>query len=191
MGGLGETKVNPDVVVAAVAAATVCDLFTIYESIPPLTVGPLTIVVPGLTPVPYTNIPGLTMPYILFKIMELLNMILPVVTLEFVNERVVPAIEATKTRAESGKPASVVTTPAEVILRMQLLFVSVTYKLLAESVVIPNGKLKRAAEPVPSKYPGTPGEPAKSVTFPVTSIFLMVWLERSTMYIFLVVSNVI
>ena len=93
-------------------------------------------------------------------------------------------------KAESGRPAKVVTTPALVILRMQWLFVSVTYKLLSESVVIPEGKLKRAAGPVPSAHPAVPGVPAKSVTLPAVSIFRMQWLEWSTIYIFLVESKV-
>ena len=65
-----------------------------------------------------------------------------------------------------------------------------TYKLLSESVVIPEGKLKRAEAPVPFAQPAMPGVPAKSVTLPAVSIFRIQWLEWSTTYIFLLVSKV-
>jgi hypothetical protein len=50
-------------------------------------------------------------------------------------------------------PASVVTTPNEVILRMQLLLVSATYTFPYVSTATPEGFLNSAFVPVPSIYP--------------------------------------
>ena len=60
-------------------------------------------------------------------------------------------------------PASVVTAPAAVILRIVLLPVSATYTLPAPSTATPNGRWKVAAVPVPSALPPDPrGRPAWS-----------------------------
>ena len=59
------------------------------------------------------------------------------------------------------QPASVVTTPAGVILRIVLLPVSATYTLPALSTATPSGWANRAALPVPSALPELPGQPCQ------------------------------
>ena len=61
-------------------------------------------------------------------------------------------------------PAKVVTTPADVILRIRLLPRSATYKLPTESNATPAGLQKLALVPVPSADPCV--LPAKVVTTP-------------------------
>src|SRR5271157_5152830 len=57
-------------------------------------------------------------------------------------------------------PATVLTTPSGVILRMVLLPVSATKRFPALSTAIPPGDWKRAALPGPSALPGAPIRPA-------------------------------
>src|SRR6267142_991245 len=79
-------------------------------------------------------------------------------------------------------PANVLTTPAGVILRMVLLYVSDTYTLPALSVATPDGNLKLAAVPVPSALPATPADPASVLTAPAGVITRIVWLYVSATY---------
>lgn len=51
--------------------------------------------------------------------------------------------------------------------------------LLALSTATPEGKLKRAAVPVPSALPATPAAPANVVTTPEAVTLRMVWLNAS------------
>ena len=76
------------------------------------------------------------------------------------------------------EPANVVTTPADVILRILLLLVSATYKFPELSAVTPYGELKVAAVPVESKEPATP-EPANVVTTPADVILRILLLLLS------------
>ena len=76
----------------------------------------------------------------------------------------------------------VVTTPVEVILRIELLPVSATYKLPLESIAIPFGLLSRTIEPVPSTFPVKPANPAIVVTTPADVIFRIVELPLSATY---------
>ena len=79
-------------------------------------------------------------------------------------------------------PASVVTTPAGVILRMVELFVSATYTAPAASTATPNGLLKRAPAPVPSALPLLAAVPASVLTTPAGVILRMVELFVSATY---------
>ena len=77
-------------------------------------------------------------------------------------------------------PASVVTTPAGVILRIVLFPSSATYTFPALSTAAPNGSLKLAAAPVPSALPVTPAVPASVVTTPVEVTLRIVAFTEST-----------
>ena len=63
---------------------------------------------------------------------------------------------------DPSDPASVVTTPAAVTLRITWLFLSATKRLPLESSASPYGWLKRAAVPVPSTEPDMLGAPANA-----------------------------
>ena len=78
-------------------------------------------------------------------------------------------------------PASVVTIPLGVILRMRLLRVSATYTAPVPSTATPEGRKKLAAVPCPSTRPENP-EPARVVTFPVGVILRMRLLPVSATY---------
>ena len=73
-------------------------------------------------------------------------------------------------------PASVVTTPAAVIFRMEPFPKSATKTLLAPSTATPQGLLKLAAAPVPSALPDELTVPASVVTTPEAAIFQMALL---------------
>src|SRR5678815_2822562 len=76
-----------------------------------------------------------------------------------------------------GRPASVVTTAAGVILRIALLPASATKRLPDTSSATPVGLLKRAAEPVPLAEPAIGASPATVVTAAPDVIFRIVWLS--------------
>src|SRR5215831_16058982 len=76
-------------------------------------------------------------------------------------------------------PASVVTTPAGVILRIVLFPGSATYKFPAVSVATPAGPENAAAAPLPSALPKTPAVPASVVTTPAGVILRIVWFPES------------
>ncbi len=76
-------------------------------------------------------------------------------------------------------PARVVTTPAEVILRIVALFRSVTNTLPEPSTAMPNGWLKSAAVPVASVEPKEVDEPARVDTTPAGVILRTVLLAES------------
>ena len=78
-----------------------------------------------------------------------------------------------------AKPATVVTTPAEVILRTVWLPLSATWKVPEASKAMAFGVLKRALPPVASVLPEVPASPAKVVTSPLVAIFRMAWLPLS------------
>ena len=71
-------------------------------------------------------------------------------------------------------PASVVTTPPDVIIRIVWLPVSPTYTLPAASTATPTGALKCAPSPVPSVLPLMPASPANVVTTPAALILRIV-----------------
>ena len=75
-------------------------------------------------------------------------------------------------------PASVVTTPAGVIVRI-LPTPSATYTVPTLSTAIPWGELNRAALPVPSVPPAVFARPANVVTLPTGVTLRIVWLVRS------------
>src|SRR6478609_9888666 len=79
-------------------------------------------------------------------------------------------------------PASVVTSPAGVILRITALSSSATYTLPALSTATPFGKLNRAALPEPSVLPKVSAWPARVVTVPSLVILRMVLLPVSATY---------
>ena len=72
-----------------------------------------------------------------------------------------------------GEPATVVTTPAEVILRMVALPVSQTKTEFEASRAIPVGALNKAAVPVPSAEPAAPLFPANTLIVLSEAITLM------------------
>src|SRR5471032_524115 len=76
-----------------------------------------------------------------------------------------------------GVPARVVTAPAAVILRIELLPASATYAVPPASTTIPVGILKRATAPVPLVAPAAPAVPAKVVTTPSQVILRIVLFE--------------
>src|ERR1019366_7868000 len=69
---------------------------------------------------------------------------------------------------KAGEPGSVVTTPAGVIWRIELLKESATKTLPVASTARPAGPENRAVPPVPSTDPefAVPGRPASVVTTP-------------------------
>ena len=77
-------------------------------------------------------------------------------------------------------PASVVTTPAGVIMRTRQLLASVTKTLPAASTAMPRGKANSAAAPVPSALPDTLACPAIVVTTPAGVILRMTWPPSAT-----------
>src|SRR5580658_2807206 len=76
-------------------------------------------------------------------------------------------------------PATVVVTPDGEIRRTVSLPVSATYTFPAESTAMPEGLLKRAAEPVPSAEPDWPGLPARVLTVPKGVTVRTVWFPES------------
>ena len=78
-----------------------------------------------------------------------------------------------------GLPATVVTTPPAVILRIVWLPASQTKTLPEASTASPAGALKRAALPVASVAPVIPALPARVVTTPAGVILRIVWLPVS------------
>ena len=78
-------------------------------------------------------------------------------------------------------PAIVVTTPALVILLIELFPVSATYTLPFLSNVIPNGLLKVAILPIASRRPANP-EPARVTTSPYTFTMRIALLNLSATY---------
>src|SRR3954452_9046813 len=78
-------------------------------------------------------------------------------------------------------PANVVTTPAAVILRIRLLFVSATKMLPEASTAIPAGPLNSAAVPVALIIPAMPS-PANVVTTPAGVILRMRLVSASATY---------
>src|SRR5262245_21915945 len=76
-------------------------------------------------------------------------------------------------------PASVVTTPAGVIIRTVLLLPTCTYRLSAASIATAFGELNRAAAPVPYVLPEFSAKPANVVTVPSGVTLRIVWLLRS------------
>src|SRR6185436_16595932 len=78
--------------------------------------------------------------------------------------------------ATPAVPATVVTTPAGVTLRIVELSASVTRRLPALSTATPVGRLKRASGPVPSALPDTNAVPAKVVTTPAGVTLRTEWL---------------
>ena len=79
-------------------------------------------------------------------------------------------------RRRPARPASVVTTPAAVIVRIVFL-PSATYTVPPLSTAIPSGKLNRAALPVPSLLPGLFARPANVVTSPAAVTLRIVELS--------------
>src|SRR5436190_413562 len=79
-------------------------------------------------------------------------------------------------------PASVVTIPTDVILRMVLLPASATYRLPAASTATPCGRQNRAALRGPSALPQYRASPAGVVTTPPGVILRMVSLSPSATY---------
>ena len=75
--------------------------------------------------------------------------------------------------------ASVVTTPAGVILRIAALPVSATKRLPLASIVRSAGWLKSALLPAPSSSPAIPGRPAIVVTAPAAVTLRIVELPVS------------
>ena len=98
------------------------------------------------------------------------------------------AVPAAFANPEVVVPASVVTTPALVILRIQLLAVSATYKLSFLSIAILAGLLNKAAVPVASAYPTEATEvvppPANVVTTPAGVILRIQLFPVSNTYAF-------
>src|SRR4051812_28176972 len=78
-------------------------------------------------------------------------------------------------------PPTVVTTPADVTLRMRLLLVSATYTLPAASTLTPDGLLNLALDPVASVNPAVP-EPASNVTTAPDVTLRIRWLFVSATY---------
>jgi hypothetical protein len=78
-------------------------------------------------------------------------------------------------------PASVVTTPPGVSLRMRWLFLSATMTLPLLSTATPEGSMNKAPAPAPSENPYDP-PPASVVTTPPGVTLRMRWLlESATM----------
>jgi len=77
-------------------------------------------------------------------------------------------------------PASVLTAPAGVILRMVSLPLSAMNTLPALSVAMPVGSLKRAVIPAPSELPMAPGVPASVLTIPAGVILRTMLSSEST-----------
>src|SRR5262249_3296994 len=88
-----------------------------------------------------------------------------------VGPRTIPATPAV--------PATVVTTPAGVILRSVWFSVSVTKTLPAGSTATPVGLWKRAAGPVPAAVPGGSAAPASVVTTPPDVILRITFAPKS------------
>src|SRR6185437_732634 len=86
-------------------------------------------------------------------------------------------------------PASVLTVPAGVILRIRLLLESPMYKLPLASMVIPAGPLNEAAVPTPLAEPAVP-VPAMVVTTPSGVILRIRLLPLSATYTFPMPSTV-
>src|ERR1051326_6307726 len=74
-----------------------------------------------------------------------------------------------------AEPASVVTAPAGVIIRIVWFPASATYRLVLLSTATAPGLLNRASLPVPSAEPLLPADPAIVVTTAAGVIFRIVW----------------
>src|SRR5437660_206684 len=96
---------------------------------------------------------------------------------DYLNGAPLPAPSALP--ALPANPASVVTAPADVPLRIVWLIVSATQTVPAMSTAKPVGTLKRAALPVPSAPPALPANPASVVTTPADVTLRIVWLGES------------
>src|SRR5688572_6192793 len=81
-------------------------------------------------------------------------------------------------------PANVLTTPAELTLRIRWLSVSAIYRLPALSIARFPGSENRALLPVPSASPALPLNPAIVLTTPAEEILRNTWFLESATYTF-------